>query len=535
VKGCSSPARLRGVAAVAVAVALAAAAFASPSFAAIGEGDRAEVFSGPGLLGEQIDLAPLLGKQVIVLKFGSIYCSTCVQSIASFSDLAKKYPEDKLRVFEINLDIFGTSRVKKFYGGLQGMIHYPVLVDKNLAISNSYGVSSLPGVAIIGKDGKVAKLLKGYQESELEGVIQFIEDLAADRTPGKGPVQLGGGATEEGGFSLLLPTNFTKTQSQEVYVIGALPGPNGTVALTLNGGSKKVEATRKGFYAIRTPLSLGSNYIEVTGTNSKGQVATKAIVIFREPKVGKGIDVAFPQYRFHTADNEKKCKECHEVTPPPANQQNFQAITKMCGQCHRELERDTFIHGPITVGGCSPCHDFASQPARYVLFSQGTDLCFGCHQEKKDEFAKAYVHGPVAAGVCAVCHNPHGSNEKFQLRYAQAQLCGMCHQTIKEQEMRRVKHQPIEKGSCSACHDPHSSNNPKYFLRRYGDDLCYACHDERSQTAHKHPVGVVPVFAFPGIRLNDMGELVCLSCHNPHASEADRLLPQQGCPLCHTY
>ncbi len=509
--------------------------FPAPSPGVVGEGDKAPVIAGPGLLGEQIDTTPLLGKQIVVLKFGSIYCSSCVQSIGAYSDLQKKYPEDKLRVIEINLDIFGTFRVKKFYTGLQGIIHFPVLVDKDLAISNNFGVTSLPAVAIIGKDGKVAKLLKGYQESEMPGIISYTEDLIADRKPGSGRGTVSLSAGDEGGFSLLYPTNFSKTQSEQVYVIGTLPGATGTVSLTLNGGSKKSVTTKKGWYFIRTPLSLGSNYIEVSGVTGKGQASTKAIVIFREPKLGKGIDVAFPQYRFHTADNEKRCKDCHQVSPPASNQQNFQIITKMCEECHREMAIDTFIHGPITVGGCSPCHDFGSQPARYVLFSQGADLCFGCHQEKKDEYAKAFIHGPVAAGVCAVCHSPHGSNEKYQLRLPQAQMCGVCHQAIKEQEIRSVRHQPFEKGQCGSCHDPHSSNNPKFFLRRLGDDLCYGCHDERSQAAHKHPVGVVPVYSFAGIKLNDMGELVCLSCHHPHASEAEKLLPQLGCPACHTY
>ncbi len=504
--------------------------FPSPLWGALAEGDKALPFKADGLLGEKLDTGPLLGKQVVVLKFGSIYCSTCVQSIGAFSDLQKKYPENELKVMEVNLDIFGTFRVKKFYQGLQGIIHFPVFIDKDLSVSNSYGVTSLPAVAIIGKDGKVVRLFKGYQESELDGILGIADDLVAGREPGK---VLATG-DKDAPFSILFPTNFTKTQSEELHVIGRLNAENGNATLTLNGGSTRQGMAQKGYYFLRTPISLGSNYIEVTGRGDKGVVGTKAVVLFREPKLGKGLDVAFPLYRFHAKDNEKACLKCHEMTPPEGAAQDFQAVTKMCGACHNDLARDTFIHGPITVGGCSPCHDFASQP-RYTLLSQGADLCYSCHQEKQEEYARTYIHGPLAAGVCHVCHSPHGSNEKYQLRLPQGQMCMVCHQQIKEESLREVKHKPFDKGECSSCHDPHSSNNPKYFLKRAGDDLCYGCHQDSQMAGHKHPVGVVPVSAYPGIKLNEKGELTCLSCHHPHSSETKKLLPLKGCPTCHSY
>ncbi|HDL53192.1 MAG TPA: redoxin domain-containing protein [Proteobacteria bacterium] len=504
----------------------------SQAWAQISEGDEGIPFAGTDVNGDPVDIGPLLGNQVVVIKFGSIYCSSCVQSIAAFSALQKHHSPDVIKVVGINLDIYGAFRVKRFYKGYKGLVKYPVVIDKGLKISKQYGVTTLPSVVVIGKDGKVARVIMGYQEHELQDTVAFVEGLVGAKVI----VQLAGtGPEDKGRLRILFPNNFTKTQQDAIYVVGQVPKPGVRISLTLNGGSRQeVVAKRKIFY-IRTPLTLGSNYIEVSSIDAAGKRIIKAIVLFREPKLGKGFANQFPTYRYHLEKNEKLCSKCHDMVPPQTTAQNFMTITRSCLKCHVELGDKRFVHGPIMVGGCSPCHDFGSVPARYALFSTGADLCFGCHEEKKKEFARDYVHGPVAAGVCTVCHSPHGSNEKYNLRLPEGQLCTACHQKIKELSSLFTQHQPFRNGACTDCHDPHASDNPRFFLKGSGDDLCLKCHDKKSMEGHRHPVGVVPLFTFPGIRLNNNGELMCTSCHNPHATDTEKLLPKGECSACHTY
>lgn len=501
------------------------------SLAKVSEGDQAVAFAGQDLEGNPIDIAPLIGKQVIVLKFGSIYCSTCVQSIVAFSELQRKHPPDELKVIGINLDIYGSFRVKRFYKGYKDLVSFPIVIDKELKVSGSYGVATLPSVVIIGKDGKVAKVMMGYQEGELDSAVQLAEELIRPR----GIITLAGtdpGTGDE--IQILFPVNFTSTKQDAVYVVGSVPEPGSGVTLTLNGGNRQEMTAERDFFYIRTPVTLGSNYIEVTNTDRKGVTKTKAIVMFREPKLGMGFENQFPVYRYHLEENEAKCTECHDLAPPDSTDQNFMMITQLCLECHKELGEKTYVHGPITVGGCSPCHDFSSLPARYDLFTTGADLCYGCHQEKADEFARSYIHGPLAAGICTICHSPHGSNEKYNLRLPQGQMCLTCHNQIREFTSLFNQHPPFERGACAGCHNPHSSDNPTFFLKYLGDDLCYSCHDEDQMEDHNHPVGVVPQYSFPGIKLTAVGELMCTSCHNPHASDSERLLPPKGCNACHT-
>jgi predicted CXXCH cytochrome family protein len=210
-------------------------------------------------------------------------------------------------------------------------------------------------------------------------------------------------------------------------------------------------------------------------------------------------------------------------------------ITQTCLECHQELSQKNYVHGPITVGGCAPCHDFASKPERYELFSAGQELCYGCHEEKRSEFAKDYIHGPLAAGICTICHSPHGTNEKYMLRLPQGQMCLLCHQQIRDLTYLASQHKPFEDGLCTGCHDPHASMNPIFFLRESGNDLCFVCHDELEMDDHRHPFGTVPVNTFPGIKLTEEGETTCSSCHSPHATDSEYLLPEKGCAACHSY
>jgi predicted CXXCH cytochrome family protein len=504
-----------------------------PSFGApLKEGDDAAAFTGVDLFGKPVDISPLIGKQVIVLKFGSIYCSSCVKSITSLADLQKKHPENKLKVVGINLDIYGVFRVKRFYRGYRELVNYPIVIDEGLNISRTYGVSTLPSIVIIDREGKIARTMLGYQESDLEPIMRYARNLAL----GKGSAELAGILPpQEKPLTILSPANFTKTQQDSFYVVGQVKGAGTRVQMSLNGGSRQELVTERPIFYFRTPVSLGSNFIEVSLPQEDGSKISQALVVFRDPKVGQGFKVPFPMYHFHVEENEVKCSDCHEMMPPESSEQNFMMITQMCIQCHVELSRKNYVHGPITVGGCAPCHDFASQPEKFELFTTGSELCYGCHEEKRAEFAKEYIHGPLAAGICTICHSPHGTNEKYMLRLPQGQMCLLCHQQIRELTYQSSQHKPFGDGQCSSCHDPHSSSNPIFFLRESGNKLCFLCHDELQMDEHRHPYGTVPVNTFPGIKLTKEGETTCYSCHSPHATDAEYLLPQGGCTACHSY
>jgi predicted CXXCH cytochrome family protein len=98
-----------------------------------------------------------------------------------------------------------------------------------------------------------------------------------------------------------------------------------------------------------------------------------------------------------------------------------------------------------------------------------------------------------------------------------------------------VQHAPFKNGRCADCHDPHASDNPTFFLKKKGEALCALCHNEKTgMGCHKHPVGRPPKFTVKGMKLNAEGNLTCFSCHDPHASDTEKMSPVPGgCAGCH--
>jgi len=136
--------RKRGVAALLVALAFMLAAAAPARAAKLEEGQKAVGLTGTDFLtGARLDLEQSLGKRVILLDFGSIYCSSCMVTVPNLLKLRKKYTEENLAIYNIYLDIYNPQRVVKFFRGFAKDISLSLLIDLKLAISREYGVDTL--------------------------------------------------------------------------------------------------------------------------------------------------------------------------------------------------------------------------------------------------------------------------------------------------------------------------------------------------------------------------------------------------------
>lgn len=491
---------------------------------AVQVGERAVPFRGETLDGGTYDLSEAIGKRAILLKFGSIYCSTCVSSLEDVARIRRRFNPSDLQIVGVNLDVYGIPRVRRFYRGYANLIRYPLVVDERLAASRPYDIQSIPAHVVIDKEGVVRYVSTGATPEDLK----ILEDVVSRVLRGETGI---GKPAKELPLQVHLPVNFTKTLQESVYVVGkAKPGTR--VSLVLNGGSRQSAVVMRDLFYMRTPLSLGSNYIEVSVSDPLGGKTTQGVVLFREPKMGSGIESPFPVYRFHNEKNEAPCRKCHDLNPPEQGGQGFAAATQFCLGCHKELTGMRVVHGPITIGGCAPCHQFSSRPNRYEVIAQGQDLCFKCHEEKRKDLIRAFLHGPMSAGLCTICHSPHGSSEKYQLRRYVGDLCVMCHEGLKAASFRKDIHKPVNDGACTACHEPHSSQRNDNFVKKPGNDLCLACHARIDRTSHTHPFGVPPK-GERLIKLDKEGNLVCVSCHEPHAGDEAKLLVKGGCAKCH--
>ncbi len=144
--------------------------------------------------------------------------------------------------------------------------------------------------------------------------------------------------------------------------------------------------------------------------------------------------------------------------------------------------------------------------------------CTGCHAAL---LRGTVVHNPVAEGECLFCHEQDASKvhplqkKSMRLQAAGSELCYRCHDS---KSNMKHPHPPVAAGECTSCHDPHHSAN-KSLLKKAGGDLCATCHGSMVTKKYGHP----PVAA---------GE--CTECHDPHQSDQPKMLKAPVPALCYS-
>lgn len=233
-------------------------------------------------------------------------------------------------------------------------------------------------------------------------------------------------------------------------------------------------------------------------------------------------------------------------------------------ECHGDLSKAQFLHGPVNMMQCEPCHVSVGGKHEFEKVAQGRDLCVTCHTVEKPmsvvhkpfesdctvchqphggdnrRFVKGgegagscilchdsvtqgmtRQHGPVAAGECLVCHSPHQSDHKGLLVDSRASLCLGCHVDVDTSMKGAVAvHKPVAE-QCAGCHNPHGGTS-EFFLTAEGQDLCMKCHAEFVEKANGA--------AFPHAPMTEGKS--CRNCHAPHASSQTGLLSTNTMDLC---
>ena len=207
-----------------------------------------------------------------------------------------------------------------------------------------------------------------------------------------------------------------------------------------------------------------------------------------------------------------------------------------CASCHEKAVTSfkASYHGKAWQGanGCQSCHGQANQhltaeQSKKSIFSfakagghsaeEMSAQCLSCHSGSKHVALWESSKHKSAGLSCNSCHTGHSKLPK-NLKMPQTELCFSCHKDIKA-ESGKQSHHPIKEGkiSCSDCHSPHGSFGDKALKGESTNELCYKCHAEkRGPFLHEHS----PVAEN------------CLTCHNSHGSNHNKLLTQKAPNLC---
>ncbi|MGJ9384624.1 thiol-disulfide oxidoreductase ResA [Salipaludibacillus sp. CF4.18] len=137
----------------------------------VSQGDTAPNFVLEDMEGNRLELAELRG-QGVYLNFWATYCPYCVQKMEYLQKYHEDYKEKGVEIININVD--ETTLQVERHQERKGL-SYSLFIDRNMLVSNAYGVSVLPAVFLINEDGQVLEAEVGAKTEEQ--VIAALDKL----------------------------------------------------------------------------------------------------------------------------------------------------------------------------------------------------------------------------------------------------------------------------------------------------------------------------------------------------------------------
>jgi len=160
------------------------AAYAAVAAAAPAEGDVPPAKVGIDLNAEPVLLTSFSGKAIVV-SFWATWCAYCLQELPILNNIQKAAGKESMQVIVVN-----TESREVFRRAARALKDLDVLHahDSDHSGQDLYGVNGIPHMVIVGRDGRIAAVYRGYSESSLDSIVADINRaLAAPRPP------LGGG------------------------------------------------------------------------------------------------------------------------------------------------------------------------------------------------------------------------------------------------------------------------------------------------------------------------------------------------------
>ncbi len=125
--------------------------------------------------GQPHSLSSMKGK-VVVIDFWATWCPPCQASIPIMNKLYEKFKGANFEMLGISIDdgAGADGMVRSFVKNFQ--VAYPVARDDK-GVADMYGVSGIPNLFIIGKDGVIRDHHMGYSPDELDEISGELQGL----------------------------------------------------------------------------------------------------------------------------------------------------------------------------------------------------------------------------------------------------------------------------------------------------------------------------------------------------------------------
>ena len=167
---------LRRTALVALLALLAATAAAAEPAPGPGSGDVPPPALGRNLEGEDVLLTNYAGKAV-VLTFWATWCPYCIKELPILQRVQDRAGKDRIQVIAVNIedhDVFlRASHV------MRPAITLELVNDASGKAQKAYGVHGIPYMVIVGRDGRIVNVWRGYSEDSLNAIVKDINRALA--------------------------------------------------------------------------------------------------------------------------------------------------------------------------------------------------------------------------------------------------------------------------------------------------------------------------------------------------------------------
>lgn len=134
-------------------------------------GDEAPDFVLTDMNGERHQLSDYRG-QGVFLNFWGTWCKPCEREFPLMDQQYQKVQDEGLQILAVNI---GESdfAVQKFIDRLN--LSFPVLIDHNKSVMETYNINPLPTTFLVNPEGKIEKIITG--EMSEEAIKEYMEQI----------------------------------------------------------------------------------------------------------------------------------------------------------------------------------------------------------------------------------------------------------------------------------------------------------------------------------------------------------------------
>jgi peroxiredoxin len=126
--------------------------------------------------GRQVSLAQYRG-QVVMINFWASWCGPCRQEMPLLDNIYRKY--NKLGFTLLGVNVEPDSKMADDWLK-QTPVSFPILYDKESAVSRLFDVGGMPSTVIIDRKGNVRVLHKGYKPGDENEYLDSIRSLVRE-------------------------------------------------------------------------------------------------------------------------------------------------------------------------------------------------------------------------------------------------------------------------------------------------------------------------------------------------------------------